>query len=265
MKAAIIYYSNTGNTKMICNYIKNKVKNVDFELIDMIHDGINSIVEYDLVGFAFFADAMKPSKIFLDYVKQLNDVEGKYAFIINTYGFIGGKSAKIMYNAIKERGITVIGMHSIHTPENYPPMILQGRGFTDHPNEKEKRELNEFLLHLDDLISNIRNHKAVIEVKPKLRFIDAIMPGNIDFFSGFITGEVKMHVDKSKCKKCGICVKVCPVHAISLQKEIAINNSVCQKCWSCYNHCPGKAIYTGKYTGEGQYPKPIDEYVSKWN
>ena len=68
------------------------------------------------------------------------------------------------------------------------------------------------------------------------------------------------HIDKSKCKECGACAKVCPytaivsrkrpcqnackVKAISMNNEMAatIDNSKCIQCGACVYQCPFGAI-----------------------
>ena len=73
------------------------------------------------------------------------------------------------------------------------------------------------------------------------------------------------HIDKSKCKECGACSKVCPfsaivsrkrpcqnackVKAISINKENAakIDNSKCIQCGSCVYQCPFGAIMDKSY------------------
>lgn len=263
MKGVIIYYSNTGNTKIICEYIQKKVTKLQLELFDILKDDISSLAEYDVAGFAFFTDAMKPSKIFLDYVRKLKDTKGKHAFSVNTYGLMSGKAAKIMYNTLKKADMIVIGSHSLHTPENNAPMILGGNASEKSPDDKERAAFENFIAELNAQIDNIINHNPVKSSKPKIGLMNSLIPAGIDF-TKFISGEVKMQVDKSKCKKCGVCAQVCPVKTISMKEEVTIDNTNCQKCWSCYNHCFSQAIYTGKYKGEGQYPKPISEFAEKW-
>lgn len=73
------------------------------------------------------------------------------------------------------------------------------------------------------------------------------------------------HIDKSKCKECGACAKVCPytaiisrkrpcqnackVKAISMNDEKAatIDNSKCIQCGSCVYQCPFGAIMDKSY------------------
>ncbi|MDD5361835.1 MAG: NADH-quinone oxidoreductase subunit NuoF [Ignavibacteria bacterium] len=52
---------------------------------------------------------------------------------------------------------------------------------------------------------------------------------------------------EEKCKGCGMCIKVCPVHAISGEKKKAhkIDEKLCIKCGACIDSCKLKAIEIG--------------------
>ena len=50
-------------------------------------------------------------------------------------------------------------------------------------------------------------------------------------------------VDNNKCIGCGICVKECPIQAISLEnRKAVINMKKCIRCKKCHEICPQKAI-----------------------
>jgi len=53
---------------------------------------------------------------------------------------------------------------------------------------------------------------------------------------------VDVKVDAAKCVKCGLCVRTCPVGAISKGDAIVVDNAKCSKCNSCIEVCPKKAI-----------------------
>jgi len=49
-------------------------------------------------------------------------------------------------------------------------------------------------------------------------------------------------VNKKKCTGCGVCIEVCPVNAIKLQKDKAVISDECVECGACVNECPNEAI-----------------------
>ena len=75
----------------------------------------------------------------------------------------------------------------------------------------------------------------------------------------------KAHIDKSKCKECGQCAKVCPYNAISNNKRpcemschvgaismnkdkiVTIDNDKCISCGACVYQCPFGAIMDKSY------------------
>jgi predicted Fe-Mo cluster-binding NifX family protein/ferredoxin len=49
-------------------------------------------------------------------------------------------------------------------------------------------------------------------------------------------------VQADKCTGCGICVNVCPVNAISINKHAVVNPRLCTACSVCVSECPNGAI-----------------------
>lgn len=60
---------------------------------------------------------------------------------------------------------------------------------------------------------------------------------------------VKLVLDKNKCVKCRMCIKTCPVNAIS--SDFVIDEKTCTRCNSCMDVCPKKAI-SRRAKGEGK-------------
>ena len=58
-----------------------------------------------------------------------------------------------------------------------------------------------------------------------------------------ILPKPKIIADEKKCVKCGICVKKCPVGALSLKPYAVCNHKICIKCLCCVEVCPHDAIH----------------------
>lgn len=92
------------------------------------------------------------------------------------------------------------------------------------------------------------------------RCVDACRFGAITFDENHVA-----HIDKSKCKECGACAKVCPYTAIisrkrpcenackikaiqmNDEKDAAIDNNKCISCGACVYQCPFGAIMDKSY------------------
>lgn len=59
--------------------------------------------------------------------------------------------------------------------------------------------------------------------------------------------EKVLVIEPSWCKGCGICVALCPRHALELagEKVRLKAEGGCVLCGTCEQHCPDYAIYIG--------------------
>ena len=60
-------------------------------------------------------------------------------------------------------------------------------------------------------------------------------------------------IDKKKCISCGTCVAICPVEAISFDKDgkAVIDRTKCIRCGACQASCPVEAIDLNKNQEKG--------------
>jgi ferredoxin len=49
-------------------------------------------------------------------------------------------------------------------------------------------------------------------------------------------------VDKDGCVRCGICVDICPEHAISMDGRVVVDPTRCTGCGACIAECPNEAL-----------------------
>jgi coenzyme F420-reducing hydrogenase delta subunit/NAD-dependent dihydropyrimidine dehydrogenase PreA subunit len=71
---------------------------------------------------------------------------------------------------------------------------------------------------------------------------------------------VSFHIDPEKCRACMICLRKCPVDAITGGKNRihVIDQDQCIKCGTCFDVCPARFAAVEKISGE-PVPPPIPE------
>jgi coenzyme F420-reducing hydrogenase delta subunit/Fe-S-cluster-containing hydrogenase component 2 len=86
-----------------------------------------------------------------------------------------------------------------------------------------------------------------------------------DFFTSeeidqLFTEVVSYHIEPTQCQACMICLRKCPVEAITGRKKQihVINQDLCIKCGTCYDACPSRFGAVKQITGQ-PVPLPIPE------
>ncbi|MBE0635189.1 4Fe-4S binding protein [Candidatus Bipolaricaulota bacterium] len=258
MRGLICYYSGSGNTQLACEAIAARVGAIDFELFDVTTAPNPDLALYDLIGFATWAAFFNPPQRMKTFLESVPGQAGKPAFVFNTFGSVTARTLGTLDGWVRARGFHVIAGHSLHTPENYPPMIKRGLDFKDSPNEKELAAFETFIGLLDGLTKALAHGETV----PARRMgWTRLFPAFARTHSRRSMGE--KFVDAEACTECGICRDRCPYGAITLDPKPVFDQSKCYGCWACYNHCPTQAISTRKVAGVTQYARPNDELLRK--
>jgi ferredoxin len=67
------------------------------------------------------------------------------------------------------------------------------------------------------------------------------------------------YIDPEKCQACGICLRKCPVEAITGGKGLihVIDQDKCIKCGTCFEACPERFSAVKQLTAEEPVPPPL--------
>lgn len=261
MKGAIYYYSGSGNTELACKFVAAKINQAQFELFDMTRSEKPDLKPYDVLGFAFPTHHLGVEEIFAQFVAGLEMRPGQPVFMLNTYGVMPGKAAKIVNSLLEKRGARLIAFHALMLPENYPPFIAQGVTGADQPDAKQMAAFHQFILGLGDKLDQIRTGLIPEKAKVKLDIFSRLIP--VKSRAGVLKEMGTLKLDAALCTQCGQCAQSCCYHAIRMEGTPVFVREQCRGCWTCFNHCPQKAIYTDKVKAAAQYPGPGSKLIEK--
>ncbi len=260
-KGLLCYYSGTGNTELACKCIKNAVRSVSLEMLDITSGQMPDLSPYAVVGFATFTDWWGVPWRFETFMERLAGAHGQPCFVFNTYADHSGQTLRILGQKAREKGLRVIGYHSLRTPGNYSPSVARGKTFQEAPTPRELSRFERFLSALDRRIIDVLAGKEVGNARVKVGLFNMFLREYPRSKSREEMG--RKYVDPELCNLCGLCEVGCPYEAIKLDPMPAFDEARCFGCWRCYNRCPQKAVYTEHLRGAGHYPRPSPALRSK--
>lgn len=90
MKFCLFYYSATGNTRLVCEYIQKRSTGI--ELFDITETPGSTIGKADIIGITAPVFYLKIPSIINSFLDSLGCVDRKPAFILGTYGMMRSKA-----------------------------------------------------------------------------------------------------------------------------------------------------------------------------
>jgi ferredoxin len=234
-----IYFSPTGTTKKIINAIVKGMGIANDKIIDItlhkVRDDESPLIDGDIVLIGVPVYEEKIPEIVYPFLADLKG-NGKPVVLIGVYGNIGEGIVLNELDFIAQKsGFKVvaagafIGEHSFSTKKR---PIAQNR-----PNKDDLNKAEQFGKSIMEKIQNINSLKDVsLKIpKGKLPLIAKVVPKN----SARLFTKTPL-ADLSKCSRCNICVKLCPMSAID-KETLEIDEEKCIRCFSCVKRCPKKA------------------------
>ncbi|MDD5571819.1 MAG: EFR1 family ferrodoxin [Bacteroidales bacterium] len=250
----IVYYSGTGNSKRVSEWIagiaKEKGLNVFlFSYQEFINAPRPELTGKTLIGLCSATHGFNLPHSFIKLIFRFKLYPNSDVFIINTRA--GMKLGKIFLPGLSGitqflpalvlffKGYKVVAMQPVDLPSNW---------ISIHPGLKEK-VVNSMYLKWKEKIKvfteNILNGKGT--------YIDSFIYLPLDilvapialgyyFVGRFVLAKTFIATDK--CNKCGICIESCPTKSIKYIDDRPYWKLTCESCMHCMNYCPQRAIET---------------------
>lgn len=213
MKTYVIYFSPTGGTKMVANYITKELGADDIDVTVRCLD--MSIEKDDLV---FFCVPVYAGRVPIPVYERMAHIKGNDtpAVIIACYGNRAVDDTLIeMSELIKRKGFRTVGGGEVITPHAFNPEVGKFR-----PDEDDRALISDFLKKL--------------KAKPELTEVQ--MPGDPKYGDKKRTKLPIYPIPAKECIGCGICFNNCPMKAIS-DVRMKVKAKSCISCMRCIDMC----------------------------
>jgi len=232
-KANFYYFSPTGGTKKAGNILAQAIAE-EINFIDLgAKTPINeSPCDISIIALPVFAGRI-PS-FTCEKVKSLNGADKKIVTMV-VYGVRAYDDALLELNdAAKEAGFQVIASAAVVAQHSMAAFVGAGR-----PDEKDDAEIKDFALN----ILKKANEATTSAIN---------VPGNKPYRD--IAQFPVSPVCTDECKGCGLCIKTCPVDAITKNDgKISTDIEKCILCLACTSVCQ---------KGARVLPKPFSDGIA---
>jgi ferredoxin len=252
-KLNFYYFSGTGNSKRVVDWFcQQAVENgCDIIKTDITKptEELKAPEQNNIIGFISPTHGFNFPPVMIDFLLRFPRTQYRNrVFIMNTRGglkmwkiFLPGYSGIALWFAsiiLILKGYKVVGLRSIDLPSNWQSL---------HPSQGNK-VVNSMFSHYEEHVrafaNKILSGKKVFKPSMKLSiFVDIpILPIAMGYYfvGRFILAKTFMA--SATCDNCGICMKNCPVKAISLVNNRPFWSYKCESCMRCMDNCPKRAI-----------------------
>ncbi|NHJ49669.1 MAG: hypothetical protein FK733_17900 [Asgard group archaeon] len=243
MNTVIVYFSGTGNTKIIAKEIQKglKLSGSKTSLIDITSYNSRKkkidLVKFDLLVFGFPVYASTIPLICIDWLKTLKG-QNKPAAMFFTYG---GPTMGVAHfhtkDLLNEQDFLVIG--TAEFPCKHSFNLAKGFEFLkDRPNKTDLKQAQEYGVGLENKFSLGKLNEIIIPfIKPEN--YNAIVE-RINIRKKRTTESPPSRYSKD-CSMCRTCEKSCPTAAFNADTGVA-NGEKCIACMRCVTFCPDNVI-----------------------
>ncbi|MBQ2348533.1 MAG: EFR1 family ferrodoxin [Clostridia bacterium] len=232
MKSIIYYFSGTGNSLYTARKIAKEIGGAQLVSVRCDPDTI-SANDADVIGFVCPVYEWDIPGTFKKFIQKLSINKDAYIFMVATYIAVHGKCFETVASLLEEKGARLDYGRAIHCVASqciaYPPF----------PPEKimipyMEKQMNNTAKEIAAKTKRKYPHMGWLSRKRYDNAMGPYLAVEHEYDKGFYTND--------KCKKCGLCMKVCPNNNITMENGRPVWNHNCHGCNACVAYCPTKAI-----------------------
>ncbi len=244
MKALIICFSQTGNTKKvaekICDGILEEIDQCD--LVDIEKVDITALSKYDLIGLGCPSFYCKEPFNVQDFIEGLPHQNNKQWFVFCSHGSVMGQTLYYMAERLEKKEALVIGAHDTYadiTIPFYPKHTLT----SGHPDDQDLQEAFDFGKAIIKCSKVVLNGDTSCITKPSPAPEDWARDEAERLTHEFLCKVMpSLSINLETCVQCGDCQDRCPVNGIDIESDPPRIQEPCIYCFHCASICPTCSI-----------------------
>lgn len=224
-----IYYSPTQTTKIIVSEIALHISQEPVSEINLAKNNKElyaaSADSLTIIGLPVYSGRLPQPTL-----KSLKQLQGNQspAVIVVVYGNRDYDDALLELNdLVHDCGFKVVAAAAFIGEHSYS---TTAKPIAQHRPDKEDLKKCK---HFAELVN--QKLKTPIFTEPAIKGNHPYKP------SKQMPASIYPTTDTQRCTKCGICVDVCPVDAISIAETVETNGALCTVCCACARYCPEQA------------------------
>ena len=251
----ILYYSGTGNSAYVANWLGDELKDTVVNMGEKIkaydHSPLSSEAPWVIVSPVY---AWQLPHIVKDWILKTKLTGSRDMYFILTCGSDIGDAGSYAEELCWNKGMNYKGIAELVMPENYIAMF-----------QVPAPKLARIIIHKAErsfpvLAEIIRERQNFASHRIGLREKLCSGPVNKIFYALFV--HAKKFKVTDACVSCGLCEKVCPMNNIHIKDGKPMWGGNCTHCMACICRCPKEAIEYGRASkGKVRYvcPKTVRE------
>lgn len=240
----IFYFSGTGNSKWIAEFLAKKTNDEAFDLVKYKTKRIKISPDTKKIGLVYPVYAFNTPVIVRKFAQRLIIPKNVFVYAIANCASESGNSLQSLKKIFPYNSAYCLAM-----PNNY----ILGCG-VDTPYEAEKKVLDA-KLELVRIAKEINEEKEVFEDKYSNILQRIVAPLSESIMKLLYNGAKNFKVNR-ECIACQICANDCPMDVIKMvdNKPVWDPKATCILCLKCISYCPVNAIdYGDKTVGKARY------------
>ena len=216
-----IYFSPTGNTQKLTTYVSQQLG--QYEDVDLSVDHQDLTIKMKQKDICIIGVPSFGGRVPQIAIERLNMIKGDHTpvIMIASYGNRAYEDTLIeLKTNLNQNGFICIAAMAIVCEHSIMHQFGKGR-----PDATDYHEIDLFI--------------HTIKERLKSPYREISVSGNIPYREYHVSTMVPFAT--KKCTECGLCGKLCPVGAISLEHPRETNSDICISCMRCVSMCPRQA------------------------